>query len=341
MISVIMPVYKVESYLEESIISVLEQTYKDFELILVDDGSPDGCPEICDRYAQKDSRVRVIHKENGGLSSARNAGLSIAQGEYVYMIDSDDSIEPFTLEKALQSAKENNSDLVIVGVCVKNYSSGQLSNMVDLSRKEMVLQKESIADNLPFLINNSMFNYAWDKLYRRDTIIKNNIWYNSYFDRVCEDTVFLYDLLPYLSIISTVKDICYHYNIRDDQSVVKKYIPDRFDKYIKRLEKLIEVSSFINAPLEMQKIIAAQYANSVVWSINNVFHKDSDLASQKSIYHYLLWMSQKDLIRKRYFWKALQFEIRSNDSRRDKLLFALYTLKHFRLGARFCKRYIL
>ena len=92
-VSVIMPVYKVEQYLEKSINSVLNQTFTDFELILVDDGSPDNCPKMCDDYAKKDGRIIVIHKENGGLSSARNAGLDIATGEYVYFIDSDDYIE--------------------------------------------------------------------------------------------------------------------------------------------------------------------------------------------------------------------------------------------------------
>ena len=91
-ISVIVPVYKVEPYLRRCVDSILDQTYSDFELILVDDGSPDNCPDICDDYARQDSRVKVIHKENGGLSDARNAGLRIAAGAYVSFVDSDDFI---------------------------------------------------------------------------------------------------------------------------------------------------------------------------------------------------------------------------------------------------------
>ena len=92
LISVIIPVYKVEEYLENCIQSVIKQTVSDLEIILVDDGSPDQCPEICDLWADKDSRIKVIHKENGGLSDARNAGLDIAQGEYLSFVDSDDWI---------------------------------------------------------------------------------------------------------------------------------------------------------------------------------------------------------------------------------------------------------
>ena len=90
--SVIVPVYKVEKYLPNAIESVLNQTFSDFELILVDDGSPDRCPEICDNYKEKDSRIKVVHKPNGGLASARRAGIKLAEGDYVLNLDSDDRI---------------------------------------------------------------------------------------------------------------------------------------------------------------------------------------------------------------------------------------------------------
>lgn len=92
LVSIIVPIYKVQEYLNECIESIVNQTYKNIELILVDDGSPDKCPQMCDEWAGKDNRIRVIHKENGGLSSARNAGLDIIKGEYVAFVDSDDFI---------------------------------------------------------------------------------------------------------------------------------------------------------------------------------------------------------------------------------------------------------
>ena len=113
--SVIVPVYKVEGYLEQCVESVLQQTYTDFELILVDDGSPDRCPEMCDELAEKDSRIKVLHKENGGASSARNAGLDIASGEYIMFLDSDDY---WNDENALQEVYDKakfGTDIVIFG----------------------------------------------------------------------------------------------------------------------------------------------------------------------------------------------------------------------------------
>ena len=94
LVSVIVPVYKVEKYLDKCIESIVGQTYENLEIILVDDGSPDNCPTMCDEWAQKDSRIKVIHKENGGLSSARNAGLDACTGDYIGFVDSDDWIEP-------------------------------------------------------------------------------------------------------------------------------------------------------------------------------------------------------------------------------------------------------
>ena len=110
--SVIVPVYKVEKYLSDCIESVLNQTFDDFEIILVDDGSPDACPEICDSYKEKDSRIKVLHKTNGGLASARRAGIKLAEGDYVFNLDSDDLIENDTLECAYRIIKETNCEIV-------------------------------------------------------------------------------------------------------------------------------------------------------------------------------------------------------------------------------------
>lgn len=115
-ISIIVPVYKAEPYLKKCIDSILNQTFKDFELILVDDGSPDRCGEICDEYALKDSRIKIIHKENGGQSSARNVGLDIAQGEYIGFVDSDDWIEPDMYKKLFKVLKNDNVDMAICNI---------------------------------------------------------------------------------------------------------------------------------------------------------------------------------------------------------------------------------
>ncbi len=116
LISVIVPVYKVEAYLDQCVQSIVAQTYKNLEIILVDDGSPDNCPAMCDAWAQKDSRIKVIHKENGGLSDARNAGLAIATGDYIGFVDSDDYIDSTMYESLMTHLADTGSDIAACGV---------------------------------------------------------------------------------------------------------------------------------------------------------------------------------------------------------------------------------
>ena len=122
LISVIVPIYNVEKYLQKCVDSIINQTYKNLEIILVDDGSPDNCPKMCDDYAEKDSRIKVVHKENGGLSDARNVGMEVATGEYVSFIDSDDYISLDFYETLLETIVDNDSDVVECGV-VKFYEN--------------------------------------------------------------------------------------------------------------------------------------------------------------------------------------------------------------------------
>ena len=116
LISIIIPVYKVEKYIYKCIDSVLNQTYKNLEIILVDDGSPDKCPEICEEYAKKDNRIKIIHKKNGGLSDARNAGLKVATGKYIGFVDSDDYIEKDMYQVLYNNIIKTNSDISIVNL---------------------------------------------------------------------------------------------------------------------------------------------------------------------------------------------------------------------------------
>lgn len=115
LISIVVPIYKVEKYLDHCVTSILNQTYKNFELILVDDGSPDRCPQLCDEYAASFSYVKVIHKTNGGLSDARNVGMDIARGAYITFIDSDDYVHPYYLELLFKGIKETGADFSLIG----------------------------------------------------------------------------------------------------------------------------------------------------------------------------------------------------------------------------------
>ena len=116
-LSIIMPVYNVERYLREAVDSVIAQTFTDWELILIDDGSPDNCPAICDSYAAADPRIRVIHQANGGLSAARNSGLEISEGRVIGFVDSDDRIDSRMYEKMIAAMTKHNADMVLCGYC--------------------------------------------------------------------------------------------------------------------------------------------------------------------------------------------------------------------------------
>ncbi len=121
-LSIIIPVYRTQNTLQRCLESILCQSFTDYEIILVDDGSPDNCPYLCDEYTQKDARIKVIHKENGGLSSARNAGIDASRGRYIGFVDSDDWVAPQYLEKLLRNLKETDADIC---ECGAYYTSGE------------------------------------------------------------------------------------------------------------------------------------------------------------------------------------------------------------------------
>ena len=167
--SVIVPIYNVEPYLRQCVESILGQTCSDFELILVDDGSPDNCPAICDEYAARDERVRVIHKPNGGLVSARQAGLEIARGEYVVPVDSDDYVKPQMLQRAKELLQRDDSDMVIFGI---EFFTDDSRRTLHEAMPEGLYEKNAIRETLyPNILMapdmTHMFYYVWGKVFRR------------------------------------------------------------------------------------------------------------------------------------------------------------------------------
>ena len=163
LISVIVPVYNVEQYLDRCVNSLVGQTYQNLEIILVDDGSPDGCSVICDNWARKDSRVIVIHKNNGGLSSARNSALDVCSGDVIAFVDSDDWVEPDMFEKMLESMQEHDADIVQCSV-LKTYENGQ-SVLIDKGLPTRVFSGETALHD--FLYHrNRMTSAVWNKIYK-------------------------------------------------------------------------------------------------------------------------------------------------------------------------------
>ena len=223
MISVIVPVYCVEPYLRKCIDSILNQTYRDYEVILIDDGSPDECGNICDSYANKDSRVRVIHTDNHGLSAARNVGLTESQGDIICFIDSDDWIDPTMLEVMEAKMNETDADLCVCGFWFEN----------DVTKKEYSFDYSicSSSTAIRVLVNEKLNGNVWNKLYRRKLFCE----YNSdksdsqEYDLIrfpegknYEDYFILHKLINNANKVVTLNESLYHYRLRRD-SITKTY----------------------------------------------------------------------------------------------------------------------
>ena len=210
MISVIVPVYNVERYIRQCVESILEQTYADLEIILVDDGSTDGSGSICDEYKLKDDRVVVIHKCNGGLSDARNAGLDIARGEYIGFVDSDDYIEPDMYEVLYKNCERYAADLAAARF-VKFNTQGEVrknftENIEVFSREEML--RLFIVGDRRYEITMSV----WDRLYKRELISDLRFPVGKCY----EDIVFSTKVIEKSKINVYIDRALYHYRLRED-----------------------------------------------------------------------------------------------------------------------------
>ena len=176
-ISVIVPVYKTEGLLDRCVESIVGQTYKNLEIILVDDGSPDNCPAMCDEWAEKDSRIRVIHKENGGVSSARNAALDIATGDYIGYVDSDDWIEPEMYSSLIQKISESGKNIALCSYYAVEISGERYECRCVVDKE--VLDKD---DYFRFIVLGGDGGYIWNRLYDADILkevrFDEDIWYS-------------------------------------------------------------------------------------------------------------------------------------------------------------------
>lgn len=218
-ISVIIPIYNVEKYLEKCVNSVLRQTYMDLEVILVDDGSPDNCPAICDELAGTDSRIRVIHQKNGGLSSARNTGTAAANGEFIFYLDSDDYLEDDALSTVMAVQKETGSD-VVVGNYYYTYGDHEdqavpyNGAVVQLSNSEAMEQ----------LVTDKIQTFAWGKLIRREIAQK----YEFPEGKLFEDHFWTHLVFAEAQKVTVIDKPLVHY-IQRDESISYRYDLKRLD----------------------------------------------------------------------------------------------------------------
>lgn len=192
LISVIIPVYKTEKFLRGTVESVINQTYKNVEIILVDDGSPDNCPQLCDSLSEKYDCVKTVHKENGGLSSARNAGIEAATGKYIYFLDSDDAIAETTLADMVEIAERENSDAVLPNTYCKVYEDSDKKELAYHFTEEM-FETDPLKYAINLMIGEGRGHRSTAVLFKTSTIVENNLTFP--LGLIAEDYFFMTDFM--------------------------------------------------------------------------------------------------------------------------------------------------
>ena len=264
-VSIIVPIYRAEKYLNKCVQSIVDQTYKNLEIILVDDGSPDNCPAICDAWAKKDSRIRVIHQRNGGFSAARNAGLDAATGTYIQFVDSDDWIEPNMVEALVIYAQQTHADIVRCGY----YEEDGLQHLAFCSTAQTHCpdQNTLIVD----LMNDGLMSGAlWNKLYRHSALGETR-FRNGY----SEDILFNYLLLAKEPKVVYVSEAYYHYRVNNGSVTNSTFRPSAFS--IIEVKKQIMVAQ---TDEQVKPYCLKGYLNSAMIVMNNM------LSSGKCLEYY-------------------------------------------------------
>lgn len=228
-VSIITPVYNAEKYICRCLESIINQSFTDWECILVDDGTPDGSGEICDKYSEQDSRFRVIHKQNGGVASARQIGIDNSRGDYIIHVDADDWVDENMLSELYENAIENNSDIVMCDYFI--------------NEKEYVFQKPSnISDNDSIVRDffGNLHGSCWNKLVRRECIVNNNVSFVAGIN-YCEDLIFNISLLKNKVRVSYLDKAFYHYYQNDNSIIHNKSISffQMADKAVTKLETIL------------------------------------------------------------------------------------------------------
>lgn len=282
LISIIVPIYNVESYLIRCIDSLINQTYTNIEIILVDDGSPDKCPAICDSYVQIDNRIRVIHKANGGLSDARNAGIGVATGDLIAFVDSDDWVSPTYIDTMLKVMNDSDADIVECGFVRTTGETDENANNNRSSRKTY-----TSSEALQLLIKDcELHQIVWNKLYTRSVIADTLFEVGKY----NEDEFWTYQIMARARRIVKIDDILYYYYQNTTSIMGQGYKIKRLDA----IEAKVRRQKYIdhNYP-ELSDIAATNLMGSIIYAGQmSIAHLDK---KEKSKAIYLLKRYIKDV----------------------------------------------
>jgi len=287
-ISVIIPVYNVEKYIEKCINSVLAQTFTNFECILINDGSLDNSGKICDEYAIKDERIKIVHQKNGGVSSARNAGLDVALGEWVTFVDSDDWVEQNYLELMYNNAINNDCDLSICGI----QSFAENGEFIEKSKRTAIIFFDKISAKKTLLDFKYFTTAVVSKLVRRKYINEYNIRFDSEI-KVCEDGLFWFEVIDKINKVLYDSTICYNYLRNSTSSTFSEnYFINYMDVFIATKKMLLLEKN--EAVRNKIKSYEASIANGVCYTmtkkkiINKEYYRFYSNTIRKNLLFFLL-----------------------------------------------------
>lgn len=250
LISVIIPVYNAEQYLERCLKSVLSQTYINLEILLINDGSTDASQIICDKFAEKDERIRIIQKDNSGVAETRNVGILEARGEYIGFVDSDDYIKQDMFEKMLMQAKKSNSDIVMCGYYVDNSEKIQKVSMNYENRYEGY---SNIVHGLLKLYYGEYCNGLYslcNKLIKRTVYFQNNIMFDVSLKRG-EDAWFIFQCLKNSNRVDVIREPLYFY-YQNNQSIMHTLYEDQYEKWVYMRKLLLKENESLGIPINFQ-----------------------------------------------------------------------------------------
>lgn len=277
LVTVVIPIYNVEKQLSRCIDSVLNQTYKNLEIILVDDGSPDNCPQICDEYAKKDDRIIVIHKVNQGLGMARNTGIELATGKYICFFDSDDYVEVDTVEECCICAERERADLVCFGHIEETNSGKVRLQRLPTVPKEVFLKNEILEQLIPMTLAHNaetgedwnLSMSAWSCFFSMDVIKKNKWRFVSEREIISEDIYSVLEYYWYTEKIVFIKKTFYHY-ILNELSLSNVFRNDRYEKLKVFVSKMRELLKSKNSEKELEQRLFTIFLGLTIGALKNI-----------------------------------------------------------------------
>ena len=285
-VSVIVPVYQVEAYLAKCLDSILAQTFTDFELILVDDGTRDDCPRIMTRYAAMDARIRCIHKENGGAPSARNRAIDIARGKYFYFMDSDDWAEPSMLEDMYRLAEEHGAQLVVTGYYIDTYyGDGDTEKYTQLQTAEDAVYEtqEAFRESAYTLFDRNLLYTPWNKLYRSSYLQEKGLRFP---ETWMDDFPFNLSVVREVESVVVSSKAYYHFMRARAESETAKYRSNLYEKREEEHDWMLDLYRYWNirndaARAAGMEMVFRRYAERIVGCIENVTNPNCTLSSKE------------------------------------------------------------